>query len=140
MASYETRIDDGHDEDGLGGEGGAGGAVRGGRNEGREDMFDEDGNLIDPDSAEGIKMKHVRRKERAEAKEAQLQEDVDHAATLQRFGVSPGDADDDAEQARLREEKEALPTMKGMISRAFDPYMIAVVRHERSEYVATRVS
>ncbi|GAB9465070.1 Vacuolar protein sorting-associated protein 53 [Globisporangium polare] len=75
-----------------------------------EDEFDEDGQLIDPSSAEGIKRKHRRRKRDAERKA--LEAEMEKNGEL--FG---GD--------------EELPTIRGIISRSFDPFMTAYVALER---------
>lgn len=77
-----------------------------------EDEFDEDGQLIDPHSAEGIKRKHRRRKREAERKA--LEEEM--AKKGEAF-ASFADID--------------LPTIRGIISRSFDPFMTAYVRLER---------
>lgn len=77
-----------------------------------EDEFDEDGQLIDPHSAEGIKRKHRRRKREAERKA--LEEEMAKKGEL-----FPSTAEAD------------LPTIRGIISRSFDPFMTAYVQLER---------
>lgn len=77
-----------------------------------EDEFDEDGQLIDPHSAEGIKRKHRRRKREAERKA--LEEEL-----AKKGGAFASTVDAD------------LPTIRGIISRSFDPFMTAYVQLER---------
>jgi uncharacterized protein YdcH (DUF465 family) len=77
-----------------------------------EDEFDEDGQLIDPHSAEGIKRKHRRRKREAERKALE-----DELAKKGDSSASTVDSD--------------LPTIRGIISRSFDPFMTAYVQLER---------
>lgn len=75
-----------------------------------QDEFDEDGQLIDPYSAEGIRRKHRRKKREAERKA--LEEEMEKRGEL----LGPD---------------EALPTVRGIISRSFDPFMTAYVALER---------
>ncbi|KAF4033633.1 Vps53-like [Phytophthora infestans] len=73
--------------------------------------LDENGDAIDPHSAEGIKRKHRRKKREAERKA--LEEEME----------KNGELTDDNNQG--------LPTIRGMISRSFDPFMTAYVALER---------
>ncbi|KAF4140520.1 Vps53-like N-terminal domain-containing protein [Phytophthora infestans] len=73
--------------------------------------LDENGDAIDPQSAEGIKRKHRRKKREAERKA--LEEEME----------KNGELTDDNNQG--------LPTIRGMISRSFDPFMTAYVALER---------
>ncbi|KAG3039670.1 hypothetical protein PC119_g1963 [Phytophthora cactorum] len=77
----------------------------------QETELDENGDAIDPHSAEGIKRKHRRKKREAERKA--LEEEMEKNGEL---------ADDNS---------QSLPTIRGMISRSFDPFMTAYVALER---------
>ncbi|KAF4315011.1 hypothetical protein BBO99_00009666 [Phytophthora kernoviae] len=84
-----------------------------GMSEGEEQEIDldENGDAIDPQSAEGIKRKHRRKKREAERKA--LEEE------MEKNGALTGDS------------SQSLPTIRGMISRSFDPFMTAYVALER---------
>ncbi|RLN25905.1 hypothetical protein BBJ28_00025133 [Nothophytophthora sp. Chile5] len=77
----------------------------------QEIELDEDGEVIDPHSAEGIKRKHRRKKREAERKA--LEEE------MEKKGELTGDS------------AQNLPTIRGIISRSFDPFMTAYVALER---------
>jgi vacuolar protein sorting-associated protein 53 len=77
-----------------------------------EDEFDESGQLIDPHSAEGIKRRHRRKKRDAERKALE--------AEMEKRGELFGGSTDDA-----------LPTLRGIISKSFDPFMTSYVSLER---------
>ncbi|DAZ94557.1 TPA: hypothetical protein N0F65_002209 [Lagenidium giganteum] len=86
------------------------GSAPGPGGEENEDEYDEQGNLIDPMSAEGIKRKHRRKKRDAEHKAL--------VAEMEKNGELFG-------------SEEALPTVRGIISKSFDPFMTAYVQVER---------
>mmetsp|Transcript_6722 Transcript_6722/g.8843 ORF Transcript_6722/g.8843 Transcript_6722/m.8843 type:complete len:874 (+) Transcript_6722:83-2704(+) len=76
--------------------------------------FDEDGNAVDPDSAEGIKRKYAREA----AKDRQRLEDERKAreggkSMFQSF----------AKEGAAEEREEVLPTIVGQLSRVYDPFM-----------------
>ncbi|TMW56723.1 hypothetical protein Poli38472_006733 [Pythium oligandrum] len=76
-----------------------------------EDEFDDNGQLIDPHSAEGIKRRHRRKKREAERKALE--------AEMEKRGELFGGQDD------------TLPTLRGIISKSFDPFMTSYVSLER---------
>ncbi|ETI39943.1 hypothetical protein F443_14530 [Phytophthora nicotianae P1569] len=77
----------------------------------QEMELDENGDAIDPHSAEGIKRKHRRKKREAERKA--LEEE------MEKNGELAGD------------NNQSLPTIRGMVSHSFDPFMTAYVALER---------
>ncbi len=79
-----------------------------------EMVMDDEGNMVDPNSSAGIKLKYKRLDEQAEREK--------HVATMER---------EEAERAAAGEDKDSLPTFRGLISQCFDAYMIAYVKQER---------
>ncbi|KDO27726.1 hypothetical protein SPRG_07353 [Saprolegnia parasitica CBS 223.65] len=84
--------------------------------------LNEKGQLIDPASAEGIKRRLLRQKRVAEQKaiRAELQK---KATNEEHMGVG-------------HEHEETIPSLQGVLSRTFDPYMTAYVALERKNMEA----
>ena len=116
-----------------------GGAASGGEPETFDEsaaLINEDGDVVDPSTAEGIRLKHRKRKEweAQKADKAQAKQAMDSKASwLQSLSnkqsdSAGGSADTDGKDSKPLPQ---LPGLMRRISDAFDPYMGAYVRLER---------
>ncbi len=121
--------------------GGGSDGQHGGGAAGGQEVFDEsaplineDGEVVDPSSAEGIRLKYRKRKEweqQQAEKKAASKAQSSKASWLQSLagGKQRGEGSDSGEEGA--KQLPQLPSLVRRISDAFDPYMGAYVRLER---------
>jgi hypothetical protein len=90
------------------------------------------GDLVDPGSAEGIRLKYQRKKEWAAAREKEAlrkQSKLDKRAWL--AGLAGSDVSPTTAVEKGDDDAASIPRLAGLISSVCEPYMGAYVRFER---------
>ena len=98
-------------------------------------MFDDEGNMIDPMSAEGVRLKYKRIKEGKAKRAAAAAEAAARRKKSQINGSDGAAAEIDVDvterrQVQIRAEIRASPPFEGLISSCFEPYLSSYVKLE----------